>query len=70
MDIKKVREKLPRGAVNKIVDKTGLSRTLVSRALNGWTFNVSVVKEALNLIREMEEEMELIEKELKELTRK
>jgi len=48
--LKQIRSKLPFGTNKKIHQMTGLSRTLVSRVLNGKANNIKIIEAAYTII--------------------
>ena len=57
-EVKKIKKRLPHGAVTKIAEKTGLSRQTVSQVLSGSASltpnNKIIIDEAKKIIREFE----------------
>lgn len=62
IDLKKAREVLPYGSVNKISERTGICKCEISRTLNGFEgkSRVQIEKEVLNLLHETAKEIDTI----------
>lgn len=63
----KLRKAIPPGGVNKISEKVGLSPSYVSKVVNGHVRNNIVIKAAIELIKESNEETTRLEQEIDSL---
>lgn len=65
--LKKLKKKLPYGAVSRIASILSVDKSVVSKVLNGKVNNQQVVVEALKLIQHNENILNDLEKEIQNL---
>lgn len=63
----KLKEKLPRGSVNKIAKKLRVSHALVSLVLSGKRENSDVIDAAIQIIAEHKNNQKALEKRIEEV---
>lgn len=54
--LKKLRKKLPRGAVKRISEEVGISRQAINDVFNGNYINTEVIKKAIEIAEEQHNE--------------
>lgn len=68
-ELNAIRKKLPTNAYQRIADRTGLSTSMVGKALRDPKhFNATIIEKAIEVIEDYKMEMELLKVKIKQVT--